>query len=451
VGSGAREHALIRKFQAETQVDQVLAVGTNAGIAQEVEVLKPDFEEVRSTVDLIVPTKPDLVVIGPEAPLVAGLTDALRAAGVNTFGPSAQAARLESSKAFAKEVMAHAGVATARATYCESLEAVEGALASQVPPYVVKDDALAAGKGVLVTNDVLAAIEHARSVFLAGNKVLIEDFLPGKEASIFFICDGKSAVPLQPVRDHKRLLAGDRGPNTGGMGSYAPLSDFSLDQADALVDEIANPILVEMQRRGTPFVGVLYAGLMVDDSSNLDMTGITKNLSTAVKIGAQVKVVEFNVRFGDPETQSVLRLMDSPLSELLLSAARGDIDSAARPSWASAAAMTVVMAAAGYPERPITGAQISGLQRASQVPGVHIYHAGTKSSASTTDTRHDIATVSGGRVLSISALGADLAEARERAYQAVSSIDFDGAQYRDDIGLPLAPAVDASTAETIAK
>ncbi len=450
MGSGAREHALIRKFQAETQVDQVLAVGTNAGIAQDVEVLKPDFDEVRSTVDLIVPTRPDLVVIGPEAPLVAGLADALRAAGVNTFGPSAQAARLESSKAFAKEVMAQAGVATARATYCESLDAVEGVLASQVPPYVVKDDSLAAGKGVLVTDDVLAAVDHARSVLLAGNKVLIEDFLQGKEASVFFVCDGKSAVPLQPMRDHKRLLAGDRGPNTGGMGSYAPLDDFLLDRADALVDEIAKPILIEMERRGTPFVGVLYAGLMVDDGSNLDTAGKAKNLGAAVN-GAAINVVEFNVRFGDPETQSVLRLMDSSLSELLWSAAQGDIDSASSPTWVDASALTVVMAAAGYPENPITGARISGLQLASQVPGVQIYHAGTKSSGGLADTSHDTAIASGGRVLSVSALGADLAQARERAYRAVSSIHFDGAQYRDDIGLSLASALGESTAETIAK
>jgi len=414
VGAGAREHALIRKLGSESAVDEVLAVGTNAGIAQDAEVLAKSFGDVQATSGLIESVRPDLVVIGPEAPLVAGLSDMLVTAGINVFGPCAAAARLESSKVFAKEVMAKAGVSTAQAHSCDSLAQVETALASRQPPFVVKDDSLAAGKGVVVTSDLDTALDHARVVLTGGSTVLVEDFLVGEEASLFFVCDGTNAVPLMPSRDHKRLKTGDLGPNTGGMGSYSPLQQFPMARAHELVEQIALPVLAKMKYRGIPFTGLLYAGLMVN--------------------GDDVKIVEFNARFGDPETQSVLLLMKSSLSEFLLAAAEGDVRAAQEPQWLPSAALTVVMAAPGYPEQPEVGAEITGLDRANALEGVEVYHAGTRPLAGGGPLETDKAEVNGGRVLSVSAVGVDLAQARARAYAGVESIEFEGAQYRQDIG-----------------
>ena len=431
VGSGAREHALIRKLSAENSVNEVLAVGANAGIANDAEILAPEFHDVRDTVDQIKKARVNLVVIGPEAPLVSGLADSLRAVGIKTFGPNAAASQLESSKLFAKQVMAAANVATAHATKCDSYEAVEAALASRVAPFVVKDDSLASGKGVVVTEDLATALDHARAVLSAGKSVLVEDFLPGVEASLFFVCDGSEAVPLMPARDHKRLLSGDLGPNTGGMGAYAPLPDFSIDRSNDLVAEIARPILTEMRNRGTPFVGLLYAGLMVNEH--------------------EINIVEFNVRFGDPETQPVLALMTSSLGELLLAAATEDLKSAQRPEWSQESALTVVMAAPGYPDSPLLGGEVSGLARAARAPNVTVLHAGTGRTSSNAPSSNDLAIVTGGRVLSVTAVGDDLAQARSRAYHAVDLIDFDGAQYRTDIGLSSTSRTDAITTETIVR
>lgn len=431
VGSGAREHALIHKLKSERQVKEVLAIGTNAGIAQDVEVLSPLFNDVSSTIKVISSVRPDLVVIGPEAPLVAGLADGLVGVGINTFGPTAAAARLESSKSFAKEVMAQANITTAWSNTCHSIAEVATALDARRPPFVVKDDALASGKGVVVTADRAVALDHARSVLNAYNTVLIEDHLTGVEASLFFVCDGQEALPLLPARDHKRLASGDLGPNTGGMGSYAPLGDFSFARAEELAVRIAKPILAQMTHRGTPFVGVLYAGLMIDDD--------------------EVNVVEFNVRFGDPETQSVLALMTSPISELLLAACRGDLSSISPPTWQTSSVVTVVLAAPGYPVKPITGTEISGLNKAAQVPGVRVFHAGTRPAPGVGVDKSDVAIVEGGRALSISAVGENLDQARMRAYQAVNLIDFDGVQFRDDIGVMPSQEADNLTTERIRK
>ncbi|MBM3722904.1 MAG: phosphoribosylamine--glycine ligase [Actinobacteria bacterium] len=405
VGSGAREHALIKKFKSESEVSEVFAVGENAGIAADAEVLASDFTNIKETVISISKARPDLVVVGPEAPLVAGLVDSLANAGVRTFGPSAKAAELESSKAFAKSVMHSAGVATALASRCTDLDEAKQALLTRKPPYVVKDDALASGKGVVVTEDERQALAHAKEVLLGSGCVLVEDFLPGKEASLFFICDGESALPLIPARDHKRLLDGDLGPNTGGMGAYAPLPDFTSADASRLIEEVAHPILGEMNKRGVAFKGLLYAGLMLD--------------------GGSARIVEFNVRFGDPETQSVLPLMSSSLANLLVAAADGDLTSVNAPQWSDAAAVTVVLAADGYPSSPKAGAQISGLVEAATVPNVIVTHAGT--------TNVNAPRVNGGRVLSITATGESAERARDSAYRAVSKIKFEGMQYRGDI------------------
>ena len=405
VGSGAREHALIKKFKSEPEVAHVLAVGENAGIAADAEVVVSDFADTQATVLKISKARPDLVVVGPEAPLVAGLVDGLVAAGVRTFGPTAKAAQLESSKAFAKSVMSSAGVATALASKCANLDEVKQALLMREPPYVVKDDALASGKGVVVTKDEAQALAHAQEVLRGSGCVLVEDFLSGKEASLFFVCDGNSAVPLLPARDHKRLLDGDLGPNTGGMGAFAPLADLTDDDASRLIEEVARPILGEMNKRGLSFKGLLYAGLMLD--------------------GGQARIVEFNVRFGDPETQSVMALMKSSLANLLVAAADGDLSSSEKPQWSKNAAVTVVLAADGYPSSPKAGAYISGLSEAAAMPNVVVTHAGT------TDVKAP--RVSGGRVLSITATGENVDLACEGAYGAVSKIDFEGMQYRSDI------------------
>jgi phosphoribosylamine--glycine ligase len=396
---------LIKKFKSESEVNEVLAVGGNAGIALEAELLANDFANIPHTAELISSVNPDLVVVGPEAPLVAGLADELARVGVRVFGPFAEAAALESSKAFAKSVMSSAGVATAAADRCTSLSEVEAALAARPGPYVVKDDALASGKGVVVTEDHAEALAHAKEVLSNSGCVLIEDFLAGKEASLFFVCDGERALPLLPSRDHKRLLDDDLGPNTGGMGAYAPLADFTSADADKLIDSVATPVLAEMKKRGSPFKGLLYAGLMLD--------------------GGTARIVEFNVRFGDPETQAVLALMNSSLAVLLAAAADVDLVSCAPPRWADGSAVTVVMAAPGYPASPELGGLITGLSEAQMSPQVVITHAGT--------TDVSAPRVNGGRVLSVTATGPTLQSARESAYRGVSKIDFAGRQYRSDI------------------
>ena len=345
----------------------------------------------------------ELVVVGPEAVLVAGVGDALREAGVPCFGPDKAAARIEASKAFAKEVMAKAGVPTAEARVCETPEAAAEALDAFGPPYVVKDDGLAAGKGVVVTEDRAAAHAHAVSC----GRVVIEEFLDGPEVSLFALSDGAHAVPLLPAQDFKRAYDGDEGPNTGGMGAYTPLPWAPPDLVDEVMARIVQPTVDEMRRRETPYVGLLYAGLALTSRG--------------------VRVVEFNARFGDPETQVVLDRLATPLATLLQACAIGGLDPDVRLEWHPGAAVTVVLAAEGYPASPVKGDEIAGLDEAAAVEGAYVLHAGTRLEA---DGR---LVANGGRVLNVVGTGADLPAARATAYTALSKITLRGSHHRTDI------------------
>ena len=405
IGTGGREHALALALSRDPNVTEVHAAPGNPGIGEVAERHDVDPMDGAAVAALATSLGIDLVVVGPEAPLVAGVADAVREAGVACFGPSRRAAELEGSKAFAKDVMAAAEVPTAMAHVCETSEQVEAALDAFGPPYVVKDDALAAGKGVVVTDDRATAVAHATSC----DRVVIEEFLDGPEVSLFAITDGETVIPLQPAQDFKRALEGDEGPNTGGMGAYTPL----LWAPDDLVADVTRRVLVptvqEMARRGTPFAGLLYAGLALTSRG--------------------VRVVEFNARFGDPETQALLALLTSPLSPLLHGAATGTLDSVALPQWHDGTAVSVVMASAGYPETSSKGDVILGVGAADVIEGVDVIHAGT---ALDDDGR---LVTAGGRVLAVTAVGADLEHARDRAYAGVDAISFDGAQHRADIAL----------------
>ena len=406
VGSGAREHALVRALRRDPQVNDVHVAPGNAGIAQDAQVHPVDALDGEAVANLAASLGADLVIIGPEAPLVAGVADAVRARGIACFGPSAEAARLEGSKAFAKEVMAAAGVPTARPAVCSTLAEVEAALDDLGAPYVVKDDGLAAGKGVVVTEDRAVALDHARACLDAGSAVVLEEYLAGPEVSLFAVTDGVTVVPLRPAQDFKRVGDGDAGPNTGGMGSYSPLPWAPDDLVDETMRTVLQPTVDEMRRRGTPFAGLLYAGLALTSKG--------------------MRVVEFNARFGDPETQVVLARLDSSLSSLLLAAATGTLGDLPPLEWSEDAAVCVVIAAQGYPESPVTGAVISGLADADALEGVDVLHAGTRSAG-------DDIVSSGGRVLSVVGRGATLAEARERAYAGVTLIDLPGSHHRTDI------------------
>jgi phosphoribosylamine--glycine ligase len=354
--------------------------------------------ELTSAVDVATRVVADLVVIGPEAPLVAGMADELRAAGFVVFGPSAAAAELEGSKAFAKEVMAAAGVPTAGHWVASTPDEVAAVLDGLAPPYVIKHDELAAGKGVVVTSDRAAAEEHA-----LGHRVVIEEFLDGPEVSLFCLTDGDAVVPLVPAQDFKRVGDGDTGPNTGGMGAYAPLPWAPPGLVEEVLERVVRPTIGEMAQRGTPFSGLLYVGLALTSRGP--------------------KVVEFNVRFGDPETQAVLALLETPLGGLLYATASGTLADHPPMRWRHGAAVTVVVAAAGYPEAPHLGDAISGLEA---ISGVDVLHAGTSYVAG------DLVTT-GGRVLSVTAVATDLAAARESAYAAVEHVTIDGAHFRTDI------------------
>ena len=406
VGSGAREHALVRALRRDAQVNEVHVAPGNAGIATDAQVHSVDPLDGDAVAALAVTIGADLVIIGPEAPLVAGVADAVRARGIACFGPTAEAARLEGSKAFAKEVMAAAGVPTARPAVCATLPEVEAALDDLGAPYVVKDDGLAAGKGVVVTEDRAAALAHARACLDAGSHVVLEEYLDGPEVSLFAVTDGVTVVPLRPAQDFKRAGDGDSGPNTGGMGSYSPLPWAPADLVEETVRTVLQPTVDEMRRRGTPFAGLLYAGLALTSQG--------------------MRVVEFNARFGDPETQVVLARLDSPLSSLLLAAATGTLSDLPPLQWSDDAAVCVVIAAEGYPESPVTGGVITGLAQADAVEGVDVLHAGTRADG-------DQIVASGGRVLSVVGRGATLTEARERAYASVSLIDLPGSHHRSDI------------------
>ncbi|WP_433784227.1 phosphoribosylamine--glycine ligase [Actinomycetospora sp. CA-101289] len=402
IGSGAREHALLLALAGDPQVTALAAAPGNAGTAAIAE--HPglaDATDPELVVALAQRWRADLVVVGPEAPLVAGVGDALRAAGIACFGPSAAAARIEGSKAFAKDVMTAAGVPTARSEAVRDLADLDRALDRFDPPYVVKDDGLAAGKGVLVTPDRDDARRHAAAVLDAGHPVLLESFLDGPEASLFCVVDGTTVVPLVPAQDFKRLGDDDAGPNTGGMGAYAPLPWAPEGLVDDVVDRIIAPVVTELAARGTPFSGLLYAGLALTSS------------------GPQV--IEFNCRFGDPETQPVLALLRSSAASLLAAAADGRLAQELPPTWAPGAAVTVVVAAEGYPGAVRTGDVLRGAD------GHGVLHAGTR-------RRDDGAVVSsGGRVLSVVGTGDDLEDARRDAYDRLATVDLPGGQYRTDI------------------
>jgi phosphoribosylamine--glycine ligase len=401
IGSGAREHALLRALRRDPAVDELHIAPGNAGTGALATAHEVDAADPASIADLAARLRPDLVVIGPEVPLVNGAVDALQAIGIAAFGPKAAAARIEGSKAFAKDVMAAAGVPTAAAVSVSTASDIDDALDRCRSPYVVKDDGLAAGKGVVVTNDRVVAVAHATAVLESGHPVLVEEYLAGPEVSLFAVCDGKIAVPLLPAQDFKRVGDGDTGPNTGGMGAYAPLPWAPAGLVDLVQRTVLDPVLAEMSFRGTPFSGLLYAGLVLTASGP--------------------KVIEFNCRFGDPETQVVLELLDTPLGSLLRTAAAGELATIGHLAWRGAAAVTVVIAAENYPGTPVVGDIITGAD------GDGILHAGTRRTV-------DGSVVSaGGRVLSVVATGGDLATARQSAYEMVATIGLRGSHYRTDI------------------
>ncbi|RJO78720.1 phosphoribosylamine--glycine ligase [Nocardia panacis] len=409
IGSGAREHALVLALRRDPAVRELYAAPGNAGIAQHAELRPVDPSSAEAVAALAADLAADLVVIGPEVPLVLGVADAVRAAGIACFGPSAAAARIEGSKAFAKDVMAAAGVRTAHSEVVDSPAELDAALDRFGPTWVVKDDGLAAGKGVVVTSDRHAARDHGAELLEQGHPVLLESFLDGPEVSLFCLVDGETVVPLLPAQDHKRVGDGDTGPNTGGMGAYTPLPWLPAETLAAIVEEVVKPVAAEMVRRGCPFSGLLYAGLAIGQ--------------------AGPAVIEFNCRFGDPETQAVLALLDSPLGELLYATATGTLAAVSAPRWRSESAITVVVAAENYPGRPRLGDVITGAGDGSVDGPSVVLHAGTAQ-------REDGALVSaGGRVLSVVGIGADLAAARAAAYARVAGIKLPGSHFRTDIGL----------------
>ena len=403
VGSGAREHAIAVSLAQDPEVTALACAPGNAGTSAVSEQLGLDVADNAAVVALARSWAADLVVIGPEVPLVHGAADAVREAGIACFGPSAAAARIEGSKAFAKSVMSSAGVPTASSVMVDNPAHLDTALGVFTPPYVVKDDGLAAGQGVVVSDDVEVARAHALMLLDAGHPALLESFLDGPEVSLYCRVDGACVVPLLPAQDFKRVGDGDTGPNTGGMGAYAPLPWAGRGLADELVERIVRPVAVELERRGAPFSGLLYAGLAMTSRGPA--------------------VIEFNCRFGDPETQAVLALLRTPPARLLHATATGTLAGVPPREWAEGSAVTVVVAAEGYPATPRLGDVITGAD------GDGVLHAGTR-------RREDGAVVSsGGRVLSVVGTGADLAAARTDAYARLEPVRLAGSHHRTDIGL----------------
>ena len=402
VGSGGREHALARAIAADPGVAAVHVAPGNPGTWHSWPHHDVDATDGRAVAALAAGIGADLVVVGPEAPLVAGVADAVRAAGIACFGPSAEAAQLEGSKQFAKDVMAAAGVPTAASRFCRTPDEVAAALTALGSPYVVKQDGLAAGKGVIVTGDRDAALAHAA----ACGDVVVEEYLDGPEVSLFVITDGTVALPLQPAQDFKRVGDGDSGPNTGGMGAYTPLPWAPAGLVDAVMERVVAPTLAEMTRRGTPFAGLLYVGLALTSRG--------------------MRVVEYNARFGDPETQAILPLLTSPLGQVLYAAATGRLAEVGPLSWRDEAAVIVVAAAEGYPGTPTTGGTITGPRLYESADNVHVIHAGTALDG-------DTLVAAGGRVLGVVATGQTLTQARDDAYAALAALDFPTGLWRTDI------------------
>ncbi|GAA1347055.1 phosphoribosylamine--glycine ligase [Falsarthrobacter nasiphocae] len=406
IGPGGREHALVRALLRDPLVTEVHAAPGNAGIARDVPCHPVKAEDPAAVTALAAELGADLVVVGPEAPLAAGVADALRDAGVLVYGPGREAAELEASKAFAKQIMAAGEVPTAMAKIASTPEEAREALEAFGAPHVVKDDGLAAGKGVVVTDSIEEAQAHAEACIAAGGRVLIEEFLDGPEVSLFAVCDGERAVALEPAQDFKRIFDGDAGPNTGGMGAYTPLPWAPEGLVEEIMDRVVAPTLRVMRERGTPFIGTLFCGLALTSRG--------------------LRVIEFNVRFGDPETQAVLARLETPLGQLLSRAAAGDLAESERLEWAPGYAVDVVMAAENYPDTPRKGDVITGIEDAEALEGVSVLHAGTALAG------QDVV-AAGGRVLAVVGRGDTLQEARDRAYAGVKAIRWEGAQNRADI------------------
>ena len=400
VGSGGREHALALGLQADPACIELHCAPGNPGTAQIATNHSLDITNNEAVLSLAKSLGVDLVVVGPEVPLVNGVADLLRAAGIATFGPSKAAAQLEGSKDFAKGVMRDAGVPTARSFTCQTQSEMEHALDSFGAPYVVKDDGLAAGKGVVVTEDRQVALDHAISC----KRVVIEEFLNGPEISLFGISDGRNVLPMEPAQDFKRAYDFDKGPNTGGMGAYSPLPWAPDDIVDETYEKVLAPMIAEMAARGTPFVGLLYAGLALTDHG--------------------IRVIEFNARFGDPETQVLIPRLKTPLATLLYKAATDSLDDAVL-EWRDDSAVTVVLAAPGYPDAPQINGAITNIPK---IADTKIFHAGTSQSGENLLSN-------GGRVMTVTGIGSDLTQARDLAYRAISQIELPGSFYRSDIAL----------------
>jgi phosphoribosylamine--glycine ligase len=407
LGSGAREHAIIKALiRTGTNPSNITCAPGNGGISQEVQTVSLNINDPESVTDWALEAQTDLVVIGPEAPLVAGVSDALRNAGIAVFGPSKAAAALEGSKAFAKDVMAAADVPTGMARKCTSIYEVEQALEAFGAPFVVKADGLAAGKGVIVTSDKQAALDHANMFLDQGMEILVEEFLDGEEVSLFFLSDGSSVLPLSPAQDFKRAYDNDEGPNTGGMGAYSPLPWLPEGFVQEVQDRVALPTVRELALQGTPFVGLLYCGLIVTSKG--------------------IRVIEFNARFGDPETQVVLRRLLTPLSGLLHKAATGQLATCLEPEFSKEVAVTVVLASEGYPVTAAPDREITGVEEDDR--HVEIAHAATK----LVDGK---LMATGGRVLSVVSIAKTFHKARKHAYKVIENIKLEGSHYRKDIAL----------------
>jgi phosphoribosylamine---glycine ligase len=401
IGSGGREHALAQALKRDPVLEELHVAPGNPGIAAIATCHATNIDENAAVIALAEALEVDLVVIGPEKPLVQGLSDDLRKAGFPVFGPSQAASAIEGSKDFAKQVMRDAGVPTAKSFTCTTREDIERALDAFGAPYVVKHDGLAAGKGVVVTDDRSAALEHA----LLSPRVVIEEFLDGPEVSLFGISDGRNILAMQPAQDFKRAFDGDLGPNTGGMGAYSPLPWAPDDIIEDTLENVLKPTIAEMAARGTPFVGLLYAGLALTTKGT--------------------RVIEFNARFGDPETEVLLPRLKTPLAQLLLKAATRNLKEHPALEWSEESAVTVVLASEGYPTSPKVGEPIMGIN---PVEGSDVFHAGTTMDG-------NILKSSGGRVLTVTGMGADLTEARDKAYRVISGITLHGSHYRSDIAL----------------